>query len=471
MKIQNKKTFFSITLVSIALIVSCSGLHSNPEPIVSYTATETPSSISSPTLTSTSTSAPLLFHTFYDLPAWMSDPTTPVLAALVIDQEADWGKVIFLNPANGDKVELPISQDVYGLFWQDSNHFGFLMDDLHTTYLLNTQDGQMTETDSTPDSVRLYNNDALTYDDWWIRALQPVTESDSGNVLFRSADTIRDDFMYPFSNKGTYRARLDATQRESIAVVMSSTSGETVWQADPTDGLYDSEFAWSPINDSILAIISGKPEPINGLIINDTMLTIVDVATNNIISSYSGDFSLIEWSPDGKQILSQDAFARVSNSSFFNGSPCITTLETGEIRCLTEIPAYYPDYISLISTKEYNWSQDARSIYYITALKSENGEEVSGDFCIYDLADGAIICPTRNLSMLQGRSIFGYAVSPDQRYIHFCFSVSSTDDFLNPNGMDGIIDMSGEGLISWVGLIQIDGPQTCSLQTLWRPLP
>jgi len=107
-----------------------------------------------PVPTRTLTKAPLELQYTYDLPAWMAEPTTDILATLMITVDGSH-KLSFLNAATTEWFDLEIPAGVNYYFWFDNMHFGFLADDMQVMYLLNLSSGQTLSTQVSENATRL----------------------------------------------------------------------------------------------------------------------------------------------------------------------------------------------------------------------------------------------------------------------------------------------------------------------------
>jgi hypothetical protein len=249
--------------------------------------------------------------------------------------------------------------------------------------------------------------------------------------------------------------------------VTDTKTNQVVWESATAENYWITDITWSPTEDSHLAFLQGSPKPLSDFVTENISLTIVDVTTGKIISTYSGDFGGLSWSPDGNKILYQDPMVHYSNYGYsFQDAPCILFLATGEKRCLSAIPRLVPEGYKLETIRNYEWGINSETIFYTYVYDSQSEEKTLGNLCIYSLVDSHITCPTQNLEVLHGRSVGLYDVSPNQEYIYFCYW---NNDTVTAN--DGVIKFDGKAFFSWTGAIQDQGPTVCSFDTLWRPLP
>lgn len=202
-------------------------------------------------------------------------------------------------------------------------------------------------------------------------------------------------------------------------------------------------------------------------------LSIVDVAKREILSTYNGNFGVMEWSPNGKMILYLAPSFRYRNYGIpFQDAPCLLILATGEKKCLRSIPRLIPAGYNLSTTGNYSWLEDSSSIFYTYEYTLQTRYEILGNLCNYSLLDSHITCPTQGLEVMNGHSVVYYDLSPNKQFIHFCYSDSSLLSDAAGKSNDGIIKIDGSGFFSWVGTIIDGGPfQACSIETFWRPLP
>jgi len=412
--------------------------------------------------------SPVPLSNHYDLPAWMKKPETNIVAALITNDYEETRQVAFYNAITGDSYEILMPKDVSGYFWFDNANFGFLSKDLTTSYRINLPTGQVFSQEVPQESTRFLSQE---YDDYENKSGSTANElillkdSSTNNLVF---ERVR---WHDKSKSGLFSAQWYGDNNTGIEVIDTKTN-QIVWQSPLSYGMYGTEFLWSPTNDSQLAFLQGKPEPLNGFITESMVLTIVDVITGKILSSYSGDFGILSWSNDGEKILYQNAQSRYRTYGYgFVDAPCVLFLELGEKRCLRSIPRLVPTESTLETTGVYEWGKDNQSIYFTYLYSSPKANSYSGDLCIYSLINSHIDCPTQGLDVLKENSIVYYDLSPDQQFIHFCYSASSILNDYADTAQDGIIKTDGTGFFSWTGATIDGGPRSCSYGSVWRPLP
>lgn len=443
-------------LVTI-LLASCSGTANQmPSSSPIDTATESVETVIVATKTPLpSTQTPEVTPTFIpplnNLPSWLKDSNPNVLAALITDDLKRIRDVAFFNVATGERYEIPMLKDTSGFFWYDNMNFGFLSKDLKTAYRIDFRTGNISPEAISPQSTRLLDKD-------WVNGLVRFKETNNEFVF--------DKAMFSSTSKNKSFVTECAGDPNTI-VVTDTKTGQVIWESDAIENVWVAGCAWSPIDDNQLAFLQGSPKPQSDFVTENISLTIADVATGKIISTYAGNFGGIRWSPDGTKILYQDPLVDYRTYGIsFQDAPCILFLKTGETRCLRAIPHLVPNGYKLETTQNYEWGRNSDAIFYTYVYASQSEEKTLGNLCIYSLVDGHITCPTQNLDVMQGNSVGLYDMSPNQEFIHFCYWNNSTG-----NSDDGIIEFGGNGFFSWTGAIQDGGPTVCSFDTLWRPLP
>lgn len=425
-----------IMFLSIVFLSSCSDFaFQTAQPIQTLDTPTTASNTELPVEKLSLTPTPVPTTTKIDFPSWMSNPDTAVLAAYIRDDIVKSLKIQFFSAATGEKFELAAFKDFGWFFWYDNQHFGIVSKDLNSTYKFDLQTGKVS-TDTTPFEAP---------DDHWKRIK---------------------------SSNGQYTAELDADDK--IITVKDAKTTNVMWELTLPENRYGTELLWSPVNETHLAFLQGSPA-LNGNITGNMTLTIVDIATREILATYDGNFGVMEWSPDGKMILYLAPSFRYRNYGIpFKDAPCLLILTTGEKKCLRSIPRLVPVGYNLSTTGIYSWAEDSNSIFYTYEyiLSPSDHYEILGNLCNYSLLDSRITCPTQDLEILHGNHIVFYDLSPDKKFIHFCYSDSSLMSDASGTSNDGIIEIDGSGFFSWVGTIIDGGPfEACSIETFWRPLP
>jgi hypothetical protein len=406
----------------------------------------------------------------YTFPSWMSDPSTNILVAHTLNEFKNNNGITFYDAATQEKFEIGIPENTKGYFWYDNAHFGFLADDLKTMQLVDLNSGQTIEEPIPPETLRLwnYNREIHPYTDKNIMAFELIhTDLNNGGLLFQQTKYKRN-----ISKDGAFFASVNGENRNMIAATDIETT-QTAWEYIAPNGYFVTNFAWSPTDENQLVFVLGMKDQNNEINLLSTRLFIVDVFHKKILRTYEGDFGEIEWSTDGKMILFTNSKLLFRNFGLgFTEAPCFYYIETGIKRCLRNIPQVsHPGY-DFKTTAVYQWGPGGENIFFTYLfLMHEMPFSWSGNLCIYNLNDGQIHCPTQGLTELRENSIVGYSISPDQKYIHFCFSDSSVLNDYEGTSRDAIIKIDGTGFFSWIGNRLVETPSSCSQGSLWRPMP
>jgi len=252
-----------------------------------------------------------------------------------------------------------------------------------------------------------------------------------------------------------YVAKQDYQNADNPPVVIENLETEQVTQiTDPSDGLYNYQFSWSPVI-SQLAILRGAPvEGQGGMMIPSGDRIEIYKPDGQKVISFDGSFSSPIWSPDGSKILYRETSST---------SPCFLDINTATKRCLREIERDHPSASSITSL---GWSKDESQIYYVY-----NGIDESG-LCIYNLINGKDFCPTTGLQELGKNSVERYIISPNERFFvfHFGGSCASCDYWDDPTV--GIIGVDGTNFYSIGKESLVSTSYTFSYPMgtlLWRP--
>ena len=373
-----------------------------------------------------------------------------------------------MNAKTGEWFDLPFPADAKYYFWFDTMHFGFLPQNLETIYLFDIRSGQGSIQFVPKDSTKFI--DVNEYSPQALRIKRRIYSPDI--YFFDYVDLPNSRYI---SRTGRYSAAVtDWDDPANPLKITDNRTGKIVWESDQFDGTWESEFAWSPWWDSYIAVVEGTPDGVSSsLVTRNTSLVLIDVNTGELVTEYTADIGNIKWSPDGSRILYQSTLSRYGTLGVaFKGAPCIFDVIATKNRCLLNIPlSHIPAGVELETTGLYSWSPDGKSVRYIYLYVQPETQRRSGNICIYDLVNGNISCPTENLIQAQGWGISYYDFSPDGQFINFCYSESSILDNYIGSGYDALINVTGTGLTTWIGLGENDAPQCSYSKQVWRPLP
>lgn len=472
-----------ITVLLFSFVLSACGSNvetistSTSVPALQATSTFTPQPTATPTKR-----LPSIYPSSFNLPKWMSNPQIMVLAVPITERKNSdiiSANIAFINTKTSERFEIPFPFNDCFYFWQDNSHFGFLSIENKLIYLLDLSTGQVLEQPVSSESIRL-----LPTENYLTPLKIKVDPLSPQNTLF---DYSLAFWGSPYSLNTTYIANSNQnnSRNEENIIVNNALTGEIIWESNPSDGYADVHFLWSPVKNSHLAIVRGKYSSSGfGFPVDDTTLALVDIETGETISSNKINAGRIQWSPDGTKILYRNALSDYWNFGIeFTDAPCYFDFESNKESCIWRIPNRpVSEGYSLITTEDYQWSADGKSIYFTYAYSTPN--KMVGNICKYSLVNGSFLCPTNNITQAPywnidwqyGWVISTYNLSPNGEYVHFCLdSNHPLSDDRSGDSKDGLIKIDGTGFITWESQQLADGQYTisrCSFSSsIWRPLP
>ena len=411
-----------------------------------------------PTRAPTATAATL--PATFDLPDWLADPATPVLAALLADDYTGDRAVVFRNAAAGDAYTITLPVDVSTFVWQDARRFVFLPPGFAFAVALDLTTGQVERIPLAPSVSRRLPADyagplALVPDyvcDCWL--LLPI------------------DYRGLPANRRYAAEWLEVADGQVLSVIAEGTE-ITVWASPHLPDDWGGAFAWSPADENVLVYVHGRYDEYHDYLTEDLRLTVVNVASGAVLAEAIGDLGALAWSPDGAQLVYTDAQSRYSSLGFgFTAAPCLFNLAPRSTTCLSAIPAYAPTGWQLSNSALYRFTANGGALYFTYLYQAP--EKMRGELCRYQLSDGTLICPTAGLAALDQRSLLNYRLSPDEQYAYLCYGKSSLLNDYADEAADGVLALTDAAepisFFTWTSTI-LDGPPTCSRHVAWRPLP
>src|SRR5690606_22428132 len=101
-------------------------------------------------------------------------------------------------------------------------------------------------------------------------------------------------------------------------------------------------------------------------------ILIYNLPTGELISSYTGQFCSLEWSPDNEKLLT----TQTSSTGCGNELPVIIFPKTNQVLPIIAIENNQDSWFNI---SVYNWSQDSNFLYYTYTTIDRS------DVCLYDL--------------------------------------------------------------------------------------
>lgn len=341
---------------------------------------------------STDTPKPTESASSAQLPGWLAEPNTNIVATITNWEEHAYQFAFFGENIN-EKYEMTLQENFKGYFWQDTFHFGFLNQD-NTVSILDLQTGKTSSQIIPAESLRFLEdlNGSVP------KALfvsKPMIEDQ--NFFFALAND-----KYKFSKDWKYHARQeDFTNSEGNIIVKNTNTGETYAVTTAQDHLWNINFAWSNQVPAQLSILQSKSYPEGR--VHGNQIVVVDPSTKETVGPYVDNYSDdFKWSPDDKKFLFYE---------YDRGIACIFYREENKHKCIHGM--------SPKGSGLFKWSADQKSILFVHNVYTafSNGENFTGRFCQFNLENGTTTCSSENIGELKHNSITDHQTSPDGRYV------------------------------------------------------
>ena len=411
MKNSTKYSLLLVFMFCCSCISSTSQLNTT-EDLITHTSeveeiTPTIASTSKPSISPLFTSTPKnKLPDLSEIPSWLSDSSSSVVH---LSGYGSGVKHIFIHAESAESYYFSPPDFAKGHFFDGSSIFGLFSLEYGKIYYLDFHTRQVSEADYASENIRTIG-DVSGYRELVMRSGSPESVE---RVLFRDVDSEE------ISSYGTYIFNHDSDEGEWTTRVYDTLSGESVYESNPQDGLWDIEAAWSPTNDRYIAIVKGEmntqQDPFYVL---STKVEIIDVLSKSVVSRFSGDFGNIEWSDNGEKILYIDSRSLYWNyGEHFQGSPCILDIANGSRDCLDAIPnTHFQTEFDDFWIFRVDWGSDDRYIYYIMYYNLSADE--TSYICRYDLVTADIVCPDVDESVFGDNVVLGYSVSPGDNFLY-----------------------------------------------------
>jgi hypothetical protein len=386
------------------------------------------------------------------LPEWLKSPGESEIFIANGCPDKENCQLILVNPANQARYNLPVN-DIAVYFWLPGGKGIGLITNQHQFMNITLATGEMTGTSLPAQSLRFFP-DALPGE--YLRPAYAFGD-------FNSSEWFVVSNIKEFSYDRQYRLMKDFSNEENSLSMEYLDSGEVIRVTQESDGIYDVEYAWSPVSNELAVIQSSAPAfpSVGGQVVyGDTHLILYDADQKRITKDFEGDFAYINWSPNGRYILYQTPLA---DGLGYNPAACILDVQIDKRTCFDTIANQTIDAYNT----DYEWLPDNRGLVY---LKQANSGEYN-HFCIYKFQEDRVDCPTRRVSQISNRKIFQYSLSPDGRFIFLTIDepYTSLDDPEMP--ISAWMQTDGKMYSELWGKIDIQtlGWNPTVVGVLWRP--
>jgi hypothetical protein len=399
-----------------------------------------------PTFSATPTQISLAIPEKYEFPSWLSDPNFQVFA-MVTDVLDTSNEITFVNANTHDKFSINVpTENISRYFWTpDGKKLGFIQSDFLGTYLIELKTGLVTESIIPEDSSQCL----FEYE----KSKEPIIK------YFRVESSLPTDSDFLCSHS-SYNIFQEGENEKKVTVLENPVTGQTIKLAGVNASLVNLKYSISPL-ETQLAILQGTtPDPDERNPIGTTIL-IYELPTGEVISSYTGQFCSLKWSPDNEKLLTTQ-----TSSTGCGGDelPAIIFPKTNQVLPITAIENTQNSWFNI---SIYDWSQDSNFLYYAyTALDRS-------DVCRYELKTNNIHCPTSQFDELDEYNVESYKLSPDEKFLIllYGYSCQSCDYWGEPSS--ALMNIDGSDVL-YVGK-EIYRPEVNSpypYNTLvWRPIP
>lgn len=423
-------------ILLIPLLTHCTS------PAVSTTA---PTSEMTPTV-------PIKASRVLQLPEWLKSPREPDIFIANGCPTKENCRLVLVNPGDGARFDLPI-QDVAVYFWLLGGTGIGLVTNQQDFLEIDLASGVMVSATLPVQSLRFFQ-DALPSE--FPRPAYALAGADSDEWFL-----VTDGKDFSFDHKR--RVLQDFSQEETPLSIETLETGEVIQATRQDDGLYDVEYAWSPVSNGLAILQSAAPgvPALSGQVVYEkTRILLFDAGKKIAIGEFEGDYASLRWSPDGRALLYQ---THPEDSPGYRQDTCLLNVQTGQSRCLDAIASQTSDAYNL----RFQWLPDGSGLAYLKHASS--GE--TAHFCIYQFKADRLECPSQDLPSFHDRKILHYSLSPDGRFV-FLTSDTPYSSYDAPEmPLSAWMRINGQGFTGLWGEADFRtfGWNPAAVGVLWRP--
>lgn len=398
-----------------------------------------PTSISIPTGIKT----PVAFQ----FPAWMCEPTLPVLVVNMNSYKAD---IRLINPQSGDIYKVPIP-GIAGYFWMaDGMNFGLIMREENVVWITDICTGEVDIYPLGDQATELISDREYV----WNFGEQSGEPGNSDFPVFKN------HYEHAISISRTYAIDKADFDDDRISIKNLTNDQQQVIEA-PNGHPYLIDWAWSPKEDKLAILWSDIPTGHSLFVGNNLQLfDPIHNTTRILAEDYLTQF---EWSPDGERMVYKQG--NVSS----HGGACILEIEPLKESCFTSNNLLNDNFFIY----QFHWLQDCQSLsysYYRSTYDSQVQEDrIESGICIVDFSRGSHFCPSEKFPEISQSTIRIYLSSPDEKYFLIEYDLGSCPvcDFTDRPGF-GILSLDGRIFHS----IFNNDPYSIDIHQsmIWRPV-
>jgi hypothetical protein len=484
----------TVLLLVLFLLTGCAANQSTPIPTVTnsqpiqntqefitpykvftptYNTLITSSPINKPT--STNTQSAFLIHPptqtpfpdFIELPEWLKTSKNDDLF-MALTGITDNGLILsVINPSTQQQFNIPISRNPK-YFWSSDG----------TSINIVNPDWKLMTIDIHSGKVKyaVLDKNPFRFSPW-------IFDDNTLTPLIASGflDQLNFILLQPYESRrisfdSIYMVEVNTGLTEEPISVINIETGEVTPITSPNDGIYEVEYAWSPMKDQ-LAILQSRLPPQLYYWPGDHII-IYDIDKKSVTSSFNGDFSYISWSSDGQQLLYRKSSVEGERGFYYSNSPCVINIQSGMNKCYYTIKFQTDSVASNAFASGFDWFPGDLGITYLLAW-TENSID-KGNFCIYYFKKDSITCPTQGLEDLSKRAVVNYDMSPSGEYVILNYDLTLPESDYRERVYTSLIKIDGTGYLRlWTekdyqkaGEIKWDHyyDNLLSYGVLWRPV-
>lgn len=443
---MNNKTllFTKLALILCFIFSACASPSQNDE-IATETASPKPTDTPIPIFTATPTQITLVIPEKYDFPSWLSDPNFQVFAMVtnVLDTS---NEITFVNANTHEKFSIIVPTDnISRYFWTpDGKKLGFIQSNFLGVYLIDLKTGLVTESFIPEDSSRCLHE--------YQKSKEPIIKY----LRVESSLTTDPNFLCSYSSYNIFQ---EGENEKKVTILENSVTGQTIKLAGTNASLVNFEYAISPLKTQLAILQGATPDPDERNPIGTTIL-IYNLPTGELISSYTGQFCSLEWSPDNEKLLT----TQTSSTGCGNELPVIIFPKTNQVLPIIAIENNQDSWFNI---SVYNWSQDSNFLYYTYTTIDRS------DVCLYDLKTNNINCLTSEFHELDEYKVEYYEISPDENFLTLLYGYSCQGCNYWGEPSSALMNIDGSNVL-YIGKEiyrpEVNSPYPYST-LVWRPIP